>query len=91
MFEGVNPAMGESLGIFRRGTPEDIDAAAATTDEAYEERRKLFHVNRVGYLWDIYHKLRDRIEELAEIVTKRCGKGISGSRTGVIEVYHMVE
>jgi len=90
-FESTNPATGESLGTFRRGTPEDIDAAAAAADEAYEEWRELSHIDRAEYLWDIYHELRDRTEELAEIVTKECGKEISEGRADVIEAYHMVE
>jgi aldehyde dehydrogenase (NAD+) len=90
-FESTNPATGEVLGEFRRGTESDIDAALAEADDAYEEWRELSHIDRAEYLWEIYHELRERTEELAEVVTKECGKEISEGRADVIEAYHMVE
>ncbi|WP_139173338.1 aldehyde dehydrogenase family protein, partial [Halogranum gelatinilyticum] len=90
-FESENPATGETLGTFQRGTEADIDVALAEADEAYEEWRELSHIDRAEYLWDIYHELRERTEELAEVVTKECGKEISEGRADVIEAYHMVE
>ncbi|SDM23030.1 Acyl-CoA reductase, partial [Halogranum gelatinilyticum] len=90
-FDSENPATGETLGTFQRGTEADIDTALAEADEAYEEWRELSHIDRAEYLWDIYHELRERTEELAEVVTKECGKEISEGRADVIEAYHMVE
>ncbi len=90
-FESKNPANGEVLGTFERGTEDDVDAALAAADDAFEEWRSLSHINRAEYLWDIYHELRERTEELAEVVTKECGKEISEGRADVIEAYHMVE
>jgi aldehyde dehydrogenase (NAD+) len=90
-FDSENPATGEVLGTFQRGTEADIDAALAEADEASEEWRELSHIDRAEYLWDIYHELRERTEELAEVVTKECGKEISEGRADVIEAYHMVE
>ncbi|MCU4750755.1 aldehyde dehydrogenase family protein [Halobacteria archaeon AArc-curdl1] len=90
-FESENPATGESLATFERGTEDDIDVALAAADEAFEEWRELSYIDRAEYLWDIYHELRDRTEELAEVITKECGKEISEGRADVIEAYHMVE
>ncbi|SFK65754.1 aldehyde dehydrogenase (NAD+) [Halogranum rubrum] len=90
-FESTNPATGEVLGEFSRGTESDIDAALAEADDAEEEWRELSHIDRAEYLWDIYHELRERTDELAEVVTKECGKEISEGRADVIEAYHMVE
>ncbi|SFL11234.1 aldehyde dehydrogenase (NAD+) [Halogranum rubrum] len=90
-FESTNPATGDVLGEFRRGTESDIDAALAEADDAEEEWRELSHIDRAEYLWDIYHELRERTDELAEVVTKECGKEISEGRADVIEAYHMVE
>ena len=90
-FESRNPATGETLGEFHRGTPSDIDRALAAADAAEEEWQNRSHIDRAEYLWDIYHELRDRTEELAEVVTKECGKEISEGRADVIEAYHMVE
>ncbi|WP_224269275.1 aldehyde dehydrogenase family protein [Haloprofundus salinisoli] len=90
-FESTNPATGETLGEFRRGTEADVDRALGEAEEAFEEWRALSYIDRAEYLWDIYHELRERTDELAEIVTKECGKEISEGKADVIEAYHMIE
>ncbi|MFC7228117.1 aldehyde dehydrogenase family protein [Salinirubellus salinus] len=90
-FVSENPATGETLAEFHRGTEADIDRALAAAEAAEDEWRDLSHIDRAEYLWDIYHELRDRTEELAEVVTRECGKEISEGRADVIEAYHMVE
>jgi aldehyde dehydrogenase (NAD+) len=91
MFESENPATGTTLATFHRGTEADIDRAVAAAATAEEAWRELSHIDRAEYLWEIYHELRERTEELAEVVTRECGKEISEGRADVIEAYHMVE
>ncbi|MFB6103827.1 MAG: aldehyde dehydrogenase family protein [Halobacteriaceae archaeon] len=90
-FDSINPATGEVLGTFHRGTPTDVETALAAADAAEAEWRELSYIDRADHLWDIYHELRDRTDELGEIVTKECGKEISEGRADVVEAYHMVE
>ncbi|WP_336001225.1 aldehyde dehydrogenase family protein [Halorientalis halophila] len=90
-FTSENPATGERLGEFRRGTPADVDSAVDAADAAYEEWRVLSRIDRAEFLWDVYHELRDRTGELGEIVTRECGKEISEGRADVVEAAHMVE
>jgi aldehyde dehydrogenase (NAD+) len=90
-FESYNPATGESLGEFRRGTEADVDAAIAEADAAFEEWKELSHIERAEYMWDIYHELKDRHQELGEVITKECGKEISEGKADVTEAWHMVE
>jgi len=90
-FQSENPATGESLATFSRGTPEDVEAAVTAADEAFEEWRALSYVDRAEYLWEVYHELRDRHQELGEVVTKECGKEISEGKADVTEAWHMVE
>ena len=90
-FESENPATGESLGEFHRGTEGDVRAATAAADEASEAWRNRSHIDRAEFLWDIYQELKDRHEELGEIVTKECGKEISEGKADVTEAWHMVE
>ncbi len=90
-FASYNPANGEKLGTFHRGTESDVDRAMAAADEAFEEWRELSRIDRAEYLWDVYHELRERHEELGEIVTKECGKEISEGKADVTEAWHMVE
>ena len=90
-FESENPATGETLGEFRRGTPADVDRASRAAEEAFEEWREMSHIDRAEYLWDIYHELRERTDELGEILTKENGKEISEGKADVVEAAHMVE
>ena len=90
-FASRNPANGETLAEFHRGTEGDVQEAIAAADEAFEEWRRLSHIDRAEYLWDIYHELRDRHQELGEVVTKECGKEISEGKADVTEAWHMVE
>jgi aldehyde dehydrogenase (NAD+) len=90
-FTSENPATGETLGTFQRATETEADQAVAAAEAAFDEWRSLSRINRAEYLWDIYHELRDRHEELGEIVTRECGKEISEGKADVTEAWHMVE
>jgi aldehyde dehydrogenase (NAD+) len=90
-FDSENPANGDQLATFHRGTAEDVDDAVAAADAAYDEWRELSRIDRAEYLWDVYQELRERTDELGEIVTKECGKEISEGRADVVEAAHMVE
>ncbi|WP_330631068.1 aldehyde dehydrogenase family protein [Halocatena halophila] len=90
-FTSENPATGETLGTFERGTTADIERAIESANAAFEEWRNLSHIRRAEYLWEIYHELKERTDELGEIVTKECGKEISEGRADVVEAAHMVE
>jgi len=69
----------------------DVDAALAAAESAAEEWRSLSYIDRAEFLWDIYHELRDRHDELGKIVSKECGKEISEGKADVTEAWHMVE
>jgi aldehyde dehydrogenase (NAD+) len=90
-FESHNPATGESLGEFRQGTEADVDDAIAAADAVEEEWQSLSRIDRAEYLWEIYHELKDRHQELGEVITKECGKEISEGKADVAEAWHMVE
>ncbi|PSQ09304.1 aldehyde dehydrogenase [Halobacteriales archaeon QS_5_70_15] len=90
-FDSENPATGETLGTFRRGTESDVERAVAAAEDASEAWRGLSYIDRAEYLWGIYNELRDRHEELGEIVTRECGKEISEGKADVAEAWHMVE
>jgi len=90
-FESENPATGETLGVFPQGTAEEVGRAVTAAERAFEEWRELSYIDRAEYLWDIYHELRDRHEELGEVVTMECGKEISEGKADVTEAWHMVE
>ncbi len=90
-FESTNPATGETLGEFHRGIDADIDRALAAANDAFEDWRELSYTDRAEYLWEIYIELKNRTDELGEIVTRECGKEIGESRADIVEAAHMVE
>ena len=91
IFDSHNPATGERLGEFARGTPADVEQAVEAAREAQADWREHSYVDRAEYLWEIYHELRERTDELGEIVSRECGKEISEGRADVTEAAHMVE
>jgi aldehyde dehydrogenase (NAD+) len=90
-FESIDPATGESLGAYSRATAADVDRALAAADEASPKWRAMSYIDRAEVLWDVYHELRDRTDELGEIVTRESGKELSEGRADVVEAAHMVE
>jgi len=90
-FESRSPATREVLGEFARGTPADVQEAVAAARDAQAGWRDLSYVERAEYLWEIYHELRDRHDELGRIVSRECGKELSEGRADVTEAWHMVE
>jgi len=90
-FTSDSPATGETLGEFHRGTPSDVERAIAAADEAESEWRALSRVQRAEYLWDVFHALKENVDEFGATVSRECGKEISEGRADVVEAAHMVE
>jgi len=90
-FESVEPATRDVLGSFRRATERDVATAVQAAERAAPAWREMSYIDRAEHLWDVFHELRDRTDELGEIVSRECGKEISEGRADVVEAYHMVE
>ncbi|WP_123539098.1 aldehyde dehydrogenase family protein [Halosimplex salinum] len=90
-FTSESPATGETLGEFHRGTPADVERAVDAASAAFEEWRELSRIERAEYLWDVYHALKESVDELGATVSRECGKEISEGRADVVEAAHMVE
>ncbi|WP_324757898.1 aldehyde dehydrogenase family protein [Haloarcula sp. GH36] len=90
-FETVDPATAETVATVQMGSPTEIDRAVTAAREAADEWRALSYIDRAEFLWEIYHELRERTDELGEMVSRECGKEISEGRADVVEAAHMVE
>ena len=90
-FESTNPATDEQLATFHRATEDDVDQAVDAAAGAAEEWREHSYIDRAEILWEVYNELRDRHQELGEIVTMESGKEISEGKADVTEAWHMVE
>ncbi len=90
-FESRNPTNGESLGEFPRGAEADVAAAVEAAETAFEGWRGRSYIDRAEHLWDVYTGLKNRTDELGELVSRECGKEIGEGRADVVEAAHMVE
>jgi len=90
-FESYSPATGEVLVTVRRGVDQDVDDALAAAEDAAEAWQGHSYIERAEYLWDIYHELQERTEELGRIISQECGKEINEGTADVVEAAHMVE
>jgi alpha-ketoglutaric semialdehyde dehydrogenase len=73
-FESLNPATGETIGVFPRSTTEDMDRAVASAKDAYERWRLVPAPKRAELLFRVGQMLIDRKAELAEEMVKEMGK-----------------
>ncbi len=80
-FETINPATEEALAEVAEAGEEDVDIAARTAREAFEERwRDLPGRERAKYLYRIARALQERSREFAVLETMNNGKPIKESR-----------
>lgn len=90
-FKSINPSNGDSIDVFSDGSEKLVDRAVESAADAFEEWSELSNIQRAEYMWDVYNELRERKDELGEIVTRECGKEISEGKADIEEAAHMVE
>jgi aldehyde dehydrogenase (NAD+) len=90
-FESTNPATGETIASFAHASPADVERAVGAARAAADEWRRQSYVDRAEVLWDVYTELRERKDELGQIVSRECGKEISEGLADIEEAAHMVE
>ena len=73
-FESVNPANGDTIGVFPRSTAEDVDRAVAAAKAAYEEWRLVPAPKRGEILFRFAQLLTDEKAELTDLMTREMGK-----------------
>jgi len=90
-FESTNPATGETIATFAHASSADVERAVGAARAAADEWRRRSYVDRAEVLWDVYAELRDRKDELGDVVSRECGKEISEGLADIEEAAHMVE
>jgi alpha-ketoglutaric semialdehyde dehydrogenase len=73
-FESVNPANGETIGVFPRSAAEDVDRAVAAAKSAYEEWRLVPAPRRGEILYRFANLLMEEKEELTNLMAHEMGK-----------------
>jgi aldehyde dehydrogenase (NAD+) len=73
-FETVSPATGETLGIFPRSTPADVDRAVAAARSAFDGWRLTPAPKRADVLYRFAGLLAQEKQALTELMTREMGK-----------------
>ena len=73
-FESVNPANGDTIGVFPRSTAEDVDRAVIAAKTAFEEWRLVPAPKRGEMLFRFAQLLTGEKEALTDLMTREMGK-----------------
>jgi len=87
----VNPATAELLAEVPMSTDQEVCAAIAAANQAFEEWRGTPPVDRARHLFRLRDKLEEEFEEFACLVTAEHGKTIDESRGEIRRAIEMVE
>ncbi|MBA3365036.1 MAG: aldehyde dehydrogenase family protein [Actinobacteria bacterium] len=88
-FESVNPANGDTIGIFPRSSSQDVDRAVAAAKAAYEEWRLVPAPKRGELLFRFAQLLADAKDELTELMSREMGKVLAEAGGDVQEAIDM--
>ena len=81
----INPANGEQLGTIPLSSKDQIDMAVQHAKEAQKKWALVPAPKRADYLYEIAFKLKDKKEQLAQMLTREMGKVIEEARGEVQE------
>jgi acyl-CoA reductase-like NAD-dependent aldehyde dehydrogenase len=73
-FESTSPATGETIGVFPRSGPEDVDRAVAAAKEAFAQWRLVPAPKRGEILFGLARVLEREKAALTELMTREMGK-----------------
>jgi alpha-ketoglutaric semialdehyde dehydrogenase len=88
-FESVNPANGETIGIFPKSGPEDVDRAVEAAKAAYEESRLVPAPRRGEIMFRFAQLLTEHKAELADLMSHEMGKVLAEAGGDVQEAIDM--
>ena len=81
----LNPANGEELAQVRMSTEQDVDLAVQAALKAQKKWANVPAPKRAAYLYEIGRLMKERKEQLAQVLTKEMGKVIEEGRGEVQE------
>jgi len=88
-FESRSPATGELIGVFPKSGPEDVDRAVEAAKAAFESWRLVPAPRRGEILFRFGRLVRERKQELAELMTREMGKVLPEAAGDVQEAIDM--
>jgi alpha-ketoglutaric semialdehyde dehydrogenase len=88
-FPSTSPANGETIGVFPRSGPADVDRAVAAAKAAYQDWRLVPAPKRGEILFRFGHLLAEQKDSLAELMTREMGKVLPEAAGDVQEAIDM--
>jgi alpha-ketoglutaric semialdehyde dehydrogenase len=88
-FESTSPANGDSIGVFPKSGPDDVERAVAAAKEAYEDWRLVPAPKRGEILFRFAQLLTERKDEVAELMSREMGKVLAEAGGDVQEAIDM--
>ena len=82
--EVINPTNEETIGSVPVGSAADVEAAVAAAKTTFPEWSKTSVEDRVGYLNMLSQAIKDRTEELTELITSEVGTPINYCRGAMV-------
>ena len=78
--EVINPATQELLTKVPLSSASDVDAAAQAASRALADWRHVPPTERIQYLFKLKMLMDERLDDLAQTITRECGKTVNESR-----------
>jgi malonate-semialdehyde dehydrogenase (acetylating) / methylmalonate-semialdehyde dehydrogenase len=91
LLDVTNPATGEVLATVPLSGAADVEAAVAAANAALPDWRSRSVGERTDFIFAIRERFRQRIDELAESVTREGGKVLSDARAEVSRAIEVLE
>jgi acyl-CoA reductase-like NAD-dependent aldehyde dehydrogenase len=88
-FESTNPANGDTIGVFPKSGPEDVDRAVEAAKKAFEEWRLVPAPKRGEILFRFAHLMTEHKAELADLMSHEMGKVLAEAGGDVQEAIDM--
>src|SRR5215211_5302665 len=88
-FESTNPANGDTIGVFPKSGPEDVDRAVEAAKTAYEEWRLVPAPKRGEIIFRFAQLLTEHKSELADLMSHEMGKVLAEAGGDVQEAIDM--
>jgi succinate-semialdehyde dehydrogenase/glutarate-semialdehyde dehydrogenase len=82
-FDVFNPATGDKIGAVARGDQRDAARAIEAAAGAFDSWSSLSAYQRSNYLYDAYHIMMERREDLAQLMTQEQGKPLKAARNEI--------
>jgi malonate-semialdehyde dehydrogenase (acetylating)/methylmalonate-semialdehyde dehydrogenase len=86
-----NPATDEVLGQVPLSPTVEVDQAAQTAAQAFQDWRRVPPLERVGHLYQLRDLLQAHFNDIARIITQECGKTLEEARGEVLRSIENVE